>query len=83
MAHHRFAWASSFAIVTSLALPAAADEPRVGSVPVPGSSGRLLAAITAVLSRPPPSPAPRMLDWAPPPAGLPRMTIATLYKLTF
>ncbi len=80
---HRSAWASSFAIVTALALPAAADEPRVGSVVVPGTSGRLLTAVMAVLNRPPPRPAPRMADLPKPPAELPRMTIATLFTIRF
>ncbi len=83
MARLRLVLASSFAIVTSLALPAAAEEPRVGSVLVPGAPGRLLGAIAAVVSRPPSQPAPRIFDWSPPPPGLPRMTIATLCRLTF
>jgi len=83
MPRHRLAFAASFAVVTSLALPAAADEPRVGSVIVPGASGRLLVAIMAVLNRPPPRSVPRMSEWIPPPPGLPRMTIVTLCKVTF
>jgi hypothetical protein len=85
MARLTLAWASSFALVTSLASPALAEEaaPRVGSLTVPGDSGRLLAAVVAALSRPPPAGAPRMPDWSPPPPGLPRMTLATLCKITF
>ena len=83
MPRHRLAFAASFAVVTSLALPAAADEPRVGSVIVPGSPGRLLVAIMAVLNRPPPRSAPRVSEWGPPPPGLPRMTIATLWTIRF
>ena len=83
MARHRLVWASSFVIVTALALPAAADEPRVGSVVVPGTSGRLLTAVMAVLNRPPPRPAPRMADLPRPSSELPRMTIATLFTIRF
>ncbi len=79
----RWAWACSFAIVTALARPAAADEPRVGSVVVPGTSGRLLTTVMAVLNRPPPRPAPRMADLPKPTAELPRMTIATLFTIRF
>ena len=86
MARLTLAWASSFALVTSLASPALAEEaaaPRLGSLAVPGGSGRLLAAVVAALSRPPPAVAPRMPDWSPPPPGLPRMTLATVCKITF
>lgn len=83
MARHRLLCACPFLVVTALALPAAADEPRVGSVAVPGASGRLLTAVMAVLNRPPPRPAPRMADLPRPPPELPRMTIATLFILRF
>lgn len=86
MAFRALACAWSLALVTLAATPAFAEEreaPRVGAVVVPGVGGTLLALTVAVLHRPPPPQPDRPPTWSPAPPGLPRPTIATVWKFSF
>jgi hypothetical protein len=76
----------AFLLVTLLSSSAFAEEreaPRVGSVAVPGTGGRVLELAIWAFHRPPPTPPARLMGWNPVPAELPRATVATLWKITF
>ena len=86
MARRVLACASTFVLATALATPAFADgteAPRVGAVVVPGLGGAVLGRMVAIFHRPPAPQVARMPSWLLPPPGLPRATIATVWKVTF
>ena len=86
MAFRALAFAWSLVLASAVTTPAFAEDrepPRIGAVVVPGIGGRLLALSVAVLHRPPGLQADRPPTWSAPPAGLPRPTIATVWKITF
>lgn len=77
-------WACVLGMV--LSMPASAEErevPRVGMLVVPGVGGTMLAAITTVCQRPPCPQASRTPTWMASPPGLPRATLATLWRIAF
>lgn len=86
MAFRALVCAWSLFLASAVATPAFAEErepPRIGAVVVPGIGGRLLALSVAVLHRPPAPQTDRPPTWSTPPAGLPRPTIATEWKIAF
>ena len=75
-----------FLAATFFTTAAFADEnpvPRLGSIVVPGTGGRLLALVIKAFHRPPPVPPARLMGWRLLWPALPRATVATLYTITF
>jgi len=82
----RFVAVATLLVATFLTSAASAEEkplPRLGSIVVPGTGGRLLSLVIKAFHRPPATPPTRLMGWLPLPPELPRATVATLYKLTF